>query len=293
MDAFCSLFYLFQPETPPGFPLFSGYTPLPGSDLQTWLPELQALGAPGWCCAPNWAGPSPSRFLSGLKPAGIEPVIQFQLPLENLPDQREISMLLEVYARWGARYVVFFDQPNDAPGPGPLWLGAAGSGRAIPGSLPAGGQPGLRAWGWCLSFRHWNRVEAIGIPLFCAARCRPSSAASRRSCLQNLVLSAYAWTGGHTLDWGAGGPERWPQARPYLVPEGSQDQRGFRIFEWYQAVARSVLQQPCPMMLFQAGLPADPAAVPPQVTRRSYTTTCLDIARLVAGETVVDPCRGR
>ena len=75
------------------------------------------------------------------------------------------------------------------------------------------------------------------------------SAASLRSVRGGLALSAYAWTHGRSLDWGAGGPERWPSARPYLTPAGSQDQRGFRIFDWYRAVTQATIGADLPMLL--------------------------------------------
>src|SRR5512139_1133430 len=82
------------------------------ADLQTWLPELQALGA-GWLVLRTEQYRAiPEPFLRGLKQAGIEPLIQFPLSLEDLPDLKEIGTLLDVYARWGARYMAFYDRPN-------------------------------------------------------------------------------------------------------------------------------------------------------------------------------------
>ncbi|MGV8027106.1 MAG: hypothetical protein AB2L18_11160 [Anaerolineaceae bacterium] len=71
--------------------------------------------------------------------------------------------------------------------------------------------------------------------------------------LESLMLSTYCWTYGHPLDWGAGGPERWPSSTPYYTPEDSQDQQGFRIYDWYQAHAKAVLNTSLPIMLLQAG----------------------------------------
>ncbi len=71
--------------------------------------------------------------------------------------------------------------------------------------------------------------------------------------LESLVLSTYCWTYGHPLDWGAGGPERWPSSTPYYTPEDSQDQQGFRIYDWYQAHAKAVLNTTVPIMLLQTG----------------------------------------
>jgi hypothetical protein len=73
--------------------------------------------------------------------------------------------------------------------------------------------------------------------------------------LEKLVIGAYAWAGDRPLDWGAGGPERWPGARPYFTRPGEQDQRGFRIFDWYDALIRSVLVEPLPIFLFGVGCP--------------------------------------
>jgi hypothetical protein len=79
--------------------------------------------------------------------------------------------------------------------------------------------------------------------------------------LNHLAISAYGWTNRRSIDWGAGGPEYWPDARPYFTPANSQDQLGFRIYQWYQAVAQAVLQRPCPVFLLQAGLPSHPDRV--------------------------------
>jgi hypothetical protein len=99
----------------------------------------------------------------------------------------------------------------------------------------------------------------------------------------SMALSAYAWTFGKSLDWGAGGPERWARSRPYTTPEGSQDQRGFRIYEWYQSIARSVLRENLPIFLFQAGL----SNAPKPKTLNSNPQDNLNIARLLSNEKVV------
>ena len=105
--------------------------------------------------------------------------------------------------------------------------------------------------------------------------------------LDRMTLSAYAWTYHHSLNWGKGGPNRWPEVRPYFTPPGSQDQRGFQIYEWYQIISEAVLQKKCPVMLFQAGFPANPC--------KANGTALIDpgdtyenIIRLLNGETVVD-----
>jgi hypothetical protein len=82
-------------------------------DLQTWLPELQALGA-GWLTLfahPERAIPEP--FIAGLLSNHIEPILHFQLPLPSPTRLPSMDLLLETYAHWGVRYAVLFDRPNN------------------------------------------------------------------------------------------------------------------------------------------------------------------------------------
>lgn len=85
--------------------------------------------------------------------------------------------------------------------------------------------------------------------------------------LERLILSVYGWTFQRPLNWGEGGPERWPEARPYFTPPHSQDQRGFCTFDWYSAISEAVLQKKSPMILLQAGLPAAPETIPAESTK--------------------------
>ena len=56
---------------------------------------------------------------------------------------------------------------------------------------------------------------------------------------------------------GAGGPERWPGAKPYLESDSNEDQRGFYIFDWYSAIARKTLQKDIPILLMGVGSTSD------------------------------------
>ena len=99
----------------------------------------------------------------------------------------------------------------------------------------------------------------------------------QRALLDRLVLGAYAQPGDRHLTWGAGGLARWPNARPYFTPPGVEDQRGFRIFDWYAAIAQSVLGQALPIFLFGMGYRAGVG---------EHTKKNLLIARLLNGESL-------
>lgn len=73
--------------------------------------------------------------------------------------------------------------------------------------------------------------------------------------IDNLVLSANGATCGKPFAWGDGGARRWPEARPYHTPAGSEDQIGMNTWQWYQDIALDVLQKECPMFIFHTGNP--------------------------------------
>ncbi len=263
------------------------------ADLASWLPALQSLKTAWLVLHSELDRAIPEYFLHGLKQAGIEPIIHFQPSLDSMLDMREVRTLLQVYARWGLRYVIFYDRPNQraswaATGWAQQDLVERFLDRFIPvASLAA--QMGLTPVFAPLEpgGNYWDTA-------FLRTALQAIERRKQVHLLQNLALSAYAWSHSRSLDWGVGGPERWPQARPYLTPAGSQDQRSFRIFDWYQAVAQTVLHHPCPVILLQAGCPVDPRAAlsganPDPSEEETYTTNCLNIARLLSSDPVTQP----
>lgn len=253
------------------------------ADLQTWLPKIQEFGAT-WLVLRSEVGRAiPEHFLRGIHAAGIEPLVQFSLPLECLPDPTELHMLLDVYARWGVQYLVFHDQPNDRTAwPATNWVQQDLVERFLDRFLPTASAaleygltpvfPPLRPGGsyWDTAFLR-SALEAL-------------LRRKQDALLQNMPLAAYAWTNDHALNWGAGGPERWPKARAYFTPPHCEDQRGFRIFDWYQTIAQSVLQRTCPIILLQAG-----QSGPDMNAQPASPADCESIARLLAGKLVSDP----
>jgi hypothetical protein len=223
-------------------------------DLATWLPELRRMGM-GWLVLQAPAGRAiPEYFITGLLAAGIQPVIQFGLTMKDpLPDG--IEMLCQSYAGWGVRYISFYDRPNLRQSwPAAAWTTTELVERfldrflllaqvaVLSGMTPL--FPTLEPGGdyWDLAFLQQGLAGV--------QRRAPALARS-------LALSACA-NMEQPLSWGAGGLERWPASRPYHTPAGSQDHRGFRIFEWYGATAQSKLGFCPPIFLF-----APPAATSP------------------------------
>lgn len=247
-----------SPQKPPrqlprlGFHYFPDTVHYRQSDLSVWLPVLRTLGA-SWLTliAPaNRAIPEP--FLRELLANGIEPILHYHLPLDCPPSPQELQPVFNAYARWGVRYVVLFDRPNRREAwPAPIWTQKHLVERFIDLYVPladAASQGGLTPV--------FPPLEPGG-DFWDTAFIRLAAQSLRRRKNLNLpnpwVMSCYAWAHNRALDWGAGGPERWPGARPYGNPAGEQDQCGFRIFEWYLALAQAELCRPCAIFLLAAG----------------------------------------
>ncbi len=226
-------------------------------DLQLWLPILVEMGANWLVIRSDTDRAIPESFITTLKQAGINPFIQFNLPLGNPPVMDELSPLIESYIHWGAMHIQFYDRPNlRSSWPAGGWTQQDLVERFLDRFLPLADlvaranavpvmpafEPGGDFWDTAFLRSALQSIERRGMT----------------NVLSKLALGAYAWTYRRSIDWGAGGPEYWPDSRPYFTPSSSQDQRGFRIYQWYQAVAEAALQRPCPVFLLQAGLPAHP-----------------------------------
>jgi len=252
-------------------------------DLQTWLPRLKQLGA-SWLVL-NTDGERtavPEPFISGLIAAGIQPILHMSMPMSASVDLLSLELLLGTYARWGIRHIVIFDRPNARSAwPSNGWTQQGLVDRFLDRYLPAAN----------LTLR--NGITPIFPPLepggsfwdtaFLRLSLESLERRKQTKLIDNLVLSAYAWTFGHPLDWGAGGPERWPEAHPYLTTPNGQDQRGFRICDWYQAIAKTVLQKQVPVMLFQAGMAGSPNRPQPESIDPDIAERYLGIANLCSG----------
>ena len=222
------------------------------SDLTTWLPVLQALRASWLTLIAPENRAIPEYFLNGLLSNGIEPILHHHLPLDCPPTPQDLQPLFQAYARWGVRYVALFDRPNQRVAwPSSTWAQTQLVERFLDIYLPlaeTAQQAGL--------IPVFPPLEPGG-DFWDTAFIRLAAQSLRRRKYKQIpnpwVLSCYAKASNHSLDWGVGGPDRWPGARPYGNPAGEQDQCGFRIFEWYLTLAKAELQQPCAILLLGAG----------------------------------------
>jgi hypothetical protein len=257
-------------------------------DLNIWLPDLLSLGAAWLTLLAPLERAIPEFFLDSLLESGIQPVLHFPAQVGQMPDLRELRTLLEHYARWGVTYVALYDCPNCRENWRPdLWAQINLVERFLDLYLPQAEMakdigltpvfPPLEPGGdyWDLAF------------LSTALR-----SLRRRGCvslLEKLVLGAYGWSNGHAMDWGKGGAARWPEARPYYTPPGSQDQRGFHIFDWYIELSRKELGISLPVVLLRAGNCISSGSDGGLDDGMQHAVHNLSLARLVNGDDQEEP----
>ncbi len=273
-------------HTPPnnnriGFHYFPDADHYRESDLYTWLPELKTLEA-SWLVLDAPADRAiPEFFINGLIENGIEPILHFQLPLEHLPALEDLNLLFKNYARWGVNYVILFAEPNKRS----AWSTAAWAqndlverflDRFIPPAEAAAKSgltpvfPPLKPGG-----EYWDTA-------FLRASLQAIERRGNLFLLEHMGISADAHAGNKPLDWGSGGPERWPEARPYQTKNGAQDQRGFAISDWYTAIAQAVIGEPRPIILLNLGSSPN-GAKSPTSDQSAHVRRTLGMVQALAG----------
>ncbi len=253
------------------------------ADLETWLPKLRALGIHWLVLQSDATRAIPEPFVRGLIEQEIQPIVHMHAPLTSPPTVDEVAPLLHAYRQWGVRYLVLFDRPNTRRAWGNRnWSSAALVDRFLDLYLPLA-EESLRA-GLQPIFPPLEPGGDYWDTAFLRAAIQGIHQRGHHTLLDRLTLGAYGWADEHPLAWGRGGPEVWPEARPYRTPDGAQDQRGFRIFEWYAAISQAVIGTPMPILLLGMGHRRPGVESPPGVP--PHTEANQTIARLALGENV-------
>jgi hypothetical protein len=221
------------------------------TDLETWLPILHSLGAKWMTLRSSAQRAIPEHFVRGLLQAGIQPIIHINSDIGAL-QLSDLTPLFSCYSRWGVRYVVVFDRPNLKAS----WGESAWSRRGLVERFLDINVPILeaaRAAGLHPTLPPLEPGGDYWDTAFLEQTLKGLDRRGKRDLLDSLTLATYAWTFNRPLDWGIGGPERWPEARPYHTPLGCQDQRGLRVFDWYASVCRKIVASPLPMLVIAGG----------------------------------------
>jgi hypothetical protein len=254
------------------------------NDIHTWIPELRSLGASWLTVLAPIDRAIPESFLRQVIAQGIQPIIHLPLSTSVSGSWADSGVFFDAYSHWGVKYLALFDRPNLLSNWSPSdWAQRnlverfldifipiaqrALSAGLIPVFPPL--EPGGDYWDTAFLFSALQGLHRRG----------------EQSLLDQLALSAYAWSGNRSPNWGAGGPERWPKTRPYCTPENSEDHLGFRIFDWYLAVSEAVLGKRLPVILLGAGsrIGDQPDKQSPAVDVQAHTWQNSTLIRIISG----------
>jgi hypothetical protein len=253
-------------------------------DIHAWIPELISLGASWLTLLAPEDRAVPELFIRRIIDAGIQPVLHLPLSTNRSGRSEELNLLFNAYAHWGVKYITLFDRPNLLKNWLPsnwaknnlidrfldIFIPIAEDARQaglIPIFPPL--EPGGDYWDTAFLYAALQGIQRRG----------------QIDLLNQLVLSAYAWSGNRSPNWGAGGPERWPQTRPYLTPQNSEDHLGFRIFDWYLATCEAAIGISRPIILLAAGSlignQLDPRS--PAVDIHAHTWQNMTLVQIMSG----------
>lgn len=252
-----------------------------GADGLRWFPLLEKLNIHWLKLNVDNKKAIPEGFVRKMLESGIDPILQFQFSLVNPPRPSDLESLFSAYGKWGIQYISFFEQPNQfSSWSSETWVQNDLVERYIDRFLHLAKPAMVHNLIPILSplFPGGNYWDT----LFLEQALKSLNRRHEFELIDRMALSAYGWTFDHPLDWGLGGPEKWPAARPYSSLSTSQDHRGFQISEWYESISKKVLDKELPIFIFESGLPG-PARyqdLDPNTLAETYQTI---ISRLSQG----------
>jgi hypothetical protein len=193
----------------------------------------------------------PEAFIRGLSEAGIQTIVRMPAVMAHLAEA-ELAPVLRSYANWGVQHAVIFDRPNlRRSWPESEWARPALVERFLDLALPT--LLAQRAAGLKPTFPPLEPGGDYWDTAFLAAAFEGMIRRGHSGLLHDLALAAFGFTFGRPLEWGKGGPTRWPESQPYHTPQSAQDQRGLRAFEWYASVADAAGAPELPVVVVAGG----------------------------------------
>lgn len=221
-------------------------------NVQDWMKALHKVGSSVVIVKSAYDRAVSEEVFRCAMDNNMSPIVHFSSELPLARKFNDVAFLLDVYAKWGVSHVIFGEQPNTKK----AWQKAGWHyenivdhflDRFIPlanhavnnGIVPILSPmiPGGDYWDTAF-------IELV----FTGLKRR-----RLESILDKIMLSSYGFTYNKALSWGKGGPERWAKTKPYLTPEGQEDQIGFHNFEWVQAIGERTIGKKLPVIILDAG----------------------------------------
>ncbi|NLN69589.1 MAG: hypothetical protein GX142_02210 [Chloroflexi bacterium] len=237
-----------------GFTYFSSKEYFLENQLDTWLQSLQKWNGTYVIFTADFDTLIPEDVFAKVRNFGLEPMLHFNTELPSARRFNDVALILDLYQKWGTKYVILGDQPNVKK--------SFSSSRSHKGTLVDDYLEGFMSLA-----NHAVKIGLIPViaPLapggdfwdcsFLELVLEGLKQKRMTDLLDAMVLSSYGFTFSKPLSWGKGGPEYWPGSKPYITPDGQQDQIGFNNFEWLQAVSLRRLGKKLPVIILNAGSP--------------------------------------
>lgn len=233
-----------------GFHYFPDLDHTRRSDADIWIPRLVDMRV-SWLVVPaSPARPIPDAFLQRLMMADIEPVIILRPADGNGIGPVDVSVLratVRSMADSGVHYVVLFDRPNDrSQWHAEEWSKPSLVERFVDILVPV--LEAVAAEGMIPVLPPMEPYGAYWDTTFLQTMLASLKRRGLADTLSKAAIGIRNFANNRPLDWGQGGRQAWPQARPYTETVDGQDHRGFRLFEWYSSIAEDELGHQLPMV---------------------------------------------
>jgi hypothetical protein len=221
-------------------------------DAHLWIKKLNEINAK-WLVVNNPNKRAiPEEFIKSFLGSGIDLIVNFNQQLNSQNSQSNIRTLLDVYGKWGLKFACLFEKPNLLSSWGEIEWNKQNIVEIHLNKF-------IQFAKICIE----NNIKPIFSPLFPGGdywdlafleeSLKTLASTASPNVLNNIILSAFGWTHGHSIEWGSGGKKKWINSKPFKVSQNSQDQKGFRTYEWYLEISKKVLGRKLPIFIFEAG----------------------------------------
>jgi hypothetical protein len=252
-------------------------------DLDLWVPELQSLGFRWLAVSGSLERAIPEAFLKRLADSEIEPILLLDRdPIS--PPSEILPLMLRSYRRAGVRFIAPFPAPNaDTSWPGADWQSASPVDQFLQVFPPVA--EAILAEGMTPVFPMMDPNGSYWSLAFLEAFLAGMDGCGKGDLARKLALAVDFSAYNRPLDWGAGGPTRWPNVQPYLTPPDSQDHLGFQGYLWVDDIVRRTLGESLPMIGLNAGATVGDLTDPqyPPVDPVRHADVNLQVAQIAAG----------
>jgi hypothetical protein len=235
-----------------GFHYFLDAERFKQEDASLWINKLKEIGAKWLVVSNPHERAIPEDFIRSFSRSGINLVVNLNQQLNSQYVLKKILPLLQVYGKWGLKYACLFEKPNIKSSWGEIEWNKQNIVETHLDKFIQFAQT-------CTN----NNIKPIFSPLFPGGdywdlafleeSLKGLALKASPKVLNNIVLSAFGWTFGHSIEWGAGGKKKWINSKPFTVDQNAQDQKGFRTYEWYLEISKKVLGVKLPIFIFEAG----------------------------------------